>query len=94
MVLNPVVPNIIYSVCNAQHHAENAKHYINIPATTQQPLFKFWSAMTFHSSAMGLIMHGTLSAFCTHHTKKYSQPFFFCLGQKQEHMMSKFLWAL
>ena len=68
---------IIYSVCNAQHHAQNVEHYINIPATTQQPLFKFWSAATFHSGATGLIMHGNLSAFFTHHTKDIIILFFF-----------------
>jgi hypothetical protein len=76
MVLNPVVPNIIYSVCNTQHHAQNAEHYTNIPATMQQPLFKFCSAAAFHSGATGLITHGTLSVFCTHHTKRYNQQLF------------------
>jgi len=56
---------------------QNAKHHINTPAILQQPLFKCWSAAAFHSDATGLIMHGTLSVFCMHHTKRYNQPFFF-----------------
>lgn len=96
MVLNPVVPDIIYSVCNAQHHAQNTERYINIPTTMQQPLFKFWSAAAFHSGTTGLIMHATYLHFAhiTQKDKISPPPLFFCLSQKQEHMISKILWAL